>query len=204
MSTDLSALSASVGQRFRDLFADGADFLGPVGVTLVNRALKSPSVAGQRKIEELAGTLVLADLAGRGQVLIAGAEVLREVPFTGNITDYEPVRQIFCGAYRRISETGGDPGAFRNLISLPENGGPGEPDKRAVKARAAGQLLHPPTKSSAAQATGGNHHVWNTCTEVLELYLMWAFGGNFRWSIAKIDAEIAAGAAILRNLRALP
>jgi hypothetical protein len=200
--TDWNALTAQVAGRFRALFAD--DFLGPAGVRRVSSVLKTVSLNGPRKMEELTSLLVMADLAGHGDVLLVGAEALRPVPFTGNVSNYEPIRQIFCGAVRRAELTGADAAPYREMMSLPERGEPGPPIKDGlIRQRAAGLLLKPPSKSAAVQATSGSHHIATVAIAVRELYLMWAFDGSFRWPRKKIDVEIDAAAAILRNLSAL-
>lgn len=197
-------LTAAVSGRFTELFEGCGEYLGPLGERRVTSVLKSVSLRGNRKIEELTSLPVLADLAGRPDVFLGCVEALRPVPFTGDFSIYEPIRQLFCGAMRRAELDGRDPAPYRSMISLPEAGAPGDPAPTSqIKSRAGGSAWKRLGGSSASTERSGTHGLAITCMAVRELYLMWAFGGTFLFSRKKIDKEIDIATGQLRELRAI-
>lgn len=201
---DIVALTATVTERFTELFDGGEEFLGPLGQRRVRSVLTSVSLRGYRKMEELTSLPVLADLAGRPDVFLGCVEALRLMPWTGDYSVYEPVRQLFCGAMRRAELEGTDPAPYRSMISLPELGHPGEPVRNQnIKSRAAGMVWKRMVASSATNEKTGTYGLAITCLHVRVLYLAWAFGGSLFFTRAKIDGHIEAATTLLRELRAI-
>ena len=197
-------LTAAVALRFVDLFDGCGDYLGPLGERRVASVLRSVSLRGHRRMEELSSLPVLADLAGRPDVFLGCVEALRPVPWTGNYSIYEPIRQLFCGAVRRTELDGGDPTPYRSMISLPETGAPGEPAPSSnIRSRTGGSAWKRGSGSSPTTERSGIHGLAITCMSVRELYVMWAFGGTFLFSRKRIDKEIATATFQLRELRAI-
>lgn len=197
-------LTTAVAGRFAELFDGCGEYLGPLGERRVASVLKSISLRGHRRMDELTSLPVLADLAGRSDVFLGCVEALRAVPWTGDYSIYEPIRQLFCRAMRRAELDGTDPGHYRSMISLPENGAPGDPAPSSqIKSRAGGSAWKRLSASSSTIELSGTHGLAVTCLAVRELYLMWAFGGTFMFSRKKIDSEIDAATGRLRELRAI-
>lgn len=201
------SLSETIKVEFERLFADADTFLGKAGLRFVNTALKSVSVKAGASVNNLTALLVLADLAGRGDILLAGAEALRAVPFTGNVTVYEPIRQVICGAARRAQINGESGEPFISQITLPGleqwSDTPGSKDE-LILGRLDGELLEPPSQNKTIdEVTQPSYHIFNTSITVHELWLMWAFGGSQEWPRERIDSELEAAAKILRRCSAI-
>ncbi|MEJ7647758.1 MAG: hypothetical protein WKF57_01730 [Nakamurella sp.] len=197
-------LTAAVSDRFTELFDGCGAYLGASGERRVTSVLKSVSLRGSRKIEDLAALPVLADLAGRTDVFLGCVEALRPVPWTGDYSIYEPIRQLFCGAMRRAELSGMDPAPYRSMITLPETGSPGDPSSTSeLKSRATGDVWKRLLAGTEPGDRTGAYGLAVTCMEVLELYVAWALGGSFRFSRKKIDGEIDIAAGWLREMRAI-
>jgi hypothetical protein len=200
-------LSQSVTDEFMQLFAGADTFLGKGGLRFLETSLKSVSVKSEKCVGNLTALLALADLAGRGDVLMTGAKILLAVPFTGNVTVYEPIRQVMCGATRRARIDGVSDEPFASAIKLPNL----ElwPEKlelrdRLLVERANGHLLNLPSEDmSIHEVSAPSYHIYNTSIAIHELWLMWVFGGGEDWPLARIDAELDAAAKIMRKVTAI-
>lgn len=202
-TAEWAELSENITAEFQQLFAEADEYLGKAGVRAVQSALKSLSMKSESKVRNLTALLALADLAGHGAVLLSGADALRAVPFTGNVTIYEPIRLTFCGAARRAELEGGSKDPFAGLIELPgvDESAQGQD---LLAQRASGLLLRPPSESGAGEATSSiPQHIIITCMAVQELWLMWVLGGSQKWPRQRIDEELESAATILRRLNAI-
>jgi hypothetical protein len=136
-------------------------------------------------------------------VFLGCVEALRPVPWTGDYSIYEPVRQLFCGALRRAELDGTDPAPYRSMIcrrtanpvsrSRPRTSGAGRPAARGNVIGTAG------TRPGSLARTAWRSPAWRSgsCT--------WPgrFGGSWLFKRAKIDAHIEAAAVVLRELHAI-
>lgn len=200
-------LSANITTEFEQLFADAGTFLGKGGLRFLEKSLKSVSVKSERSVHNLTALLALADLAGRGDVLMAGAKVLLAVPFTGNVTVHEPIRQVKCGATRRARINGVSDEPFASAITLPNL----EiwPEKLELRdallvLRANGDMLNPPSEDMTIhEVSAPSYHIENTSIAVRELWLMWIFGGGEDWPLTRIDTELDVASKIMRQFKAI-
>jgi hypothetical protein len=200
-----AALSQEVAADLAPIFETGKAALGPEGATMAGKSLQKLSLSSSRSAQDVADIVVLLDAAGQHDAAVNAAGALRQVPFTGNQTIFEPIRQVFALAYRRFVLGGlPDAAAWERLLSFAENGGEPGPVviREATTRRLNGLLLR---RYREADLTTGSPaaHIANICAEIRELVTMWALGGSETWTRPTIDAEISHNIDALRRLGAI-
>lgn len=202
IKVDWKAETARVQGGFEEIFGDADRYMGKLGLKLRDSVLRNVGLQGDQKVIGLTALAVLADLAGEAPPFFQATDVLMQVPFTGNQTIYEPIRQLICGAYRRAEPGSAEQQKYRRMITIavPDNP-PHEPVLDDLDRKRANGLL---LERSAAEFADVSPTIGilrgAVCNEVLELYLMWAFGGGQEWPMAAIDSEIDYCSEIVRKM----
>jgi hypothetical protein len=201
-----AALTQTITAELTPIIDAGRAGLGPVGDTMVTKAFRAPSLSKARSVEDLTNLIVLLDAAGQTEHAAHAAATLRQVPFTGNHTLYEPIRETFALAFRRATLSGSpDAAGWERLLSYGENGGAPGPlvIQDPMKLRLNGQLLRFDWKTGPVTGGAPAAHAANICIELGELATMWAFGGSTEWNRTRIDTEIDHNIAVLREFRVI-
>jgi hypothetical protein len=199
-------LSERVVGELAPIFMTAQPKLGPEGQKLISKVLQKVSLANSRSTQDIANIIVLLDSAGNTHSAIRAAGCLRRIPFTGNQTIFEPMRQVFALAFRRLTLEGSpDAATYKQLLSYAENGGePGPPVIReAMERRLDGVLLRHYCHEDLTSRPRAKH-IANVCADIRELAVMWAFGGSATWPRSRIDNGIANCVDALKQLGALP
>jgi hypothetical protein len=197
-----ATLSRTVATDLAPIFETGSTALGPEGVKMADSSLRKLSLSSSRSVQDVANVVVLLDTAGQHEPAINAAESLRRVPFTGNQTVFEPIRQAFALAFRRLTlHRSPDARVWEPLLSFAENGGEPGPVviREATARRLNGLLLRRYWRADLISGSRGVH-VANVCAEIRELVTMWALGGSATWTRPTIDDEIAGNIDALRRL----
>jgi hypothetical protein len=199
-----SRLSEAAAADLAPIFADGQAALGAEGQKLARKSLPKLSLSAARAVQDVANIIVLLDASGQYTAAVSAVDKLRPVPFTGNQTIFEPIRQMFALAFRRLSLLGSpEAKSWEPLLSFAENGGEPGPVviREATTRRLAGQLLRQHWRGDPTGVRAA--HIANICAEVRELVTMWALGGSAAWPRPKIDEEIGHNVDTLRQLDAV-
>ncbi|MGH3787827.1 MAG: DUF6707 family protein [Pseudonocardiaceae bacterium] len=199
-STDLRSVTTEIEPKIRELFAREQS-LPKLAERITARGVKKLSLSSQRSINQFANSVFTLGLYRREATVIAVAKVLEAVPFTGNFTLYEPVRQVYALAYRLNNwKKNSYEVELGNYLTVPERGGPGPVLMTAeLRERCGGLLLRRPLLKGD-RSDSPTLEVERYLLELRELAVMWALGGSKTWPREEIEKEIAADEAYLLSL----
>lgn len=201
--TEWDQITGSVHDRVEALVAAAGAQLPPTGDKTVRSAIAKFKASAVRPTQDLVSALIILDLHGAHDVLLEGSRILRDVPFTGDHTLYEPVRQLACAAFRTASRQGSPSAAdFELYLSFGEHGG--ETGARVIEAPHRNRMAREPRRLAADIEWNGSKPtataIANTAAGVAERCWLWAFGGSPEWPLPAIDREIQASTELLTEM----